>query len=237
MKEFVLDLHTHTIASGHAYGTIREMAQAAAERGLQVLGLTEHGPGLPDACHPIYFLNLKVIPRELYGVKLLFGCEMNVLPGGRLDLEPPYIDKLDYGIVGIHNPCYHDQGPVKNTDNLIACMAHPKVRFVSHPDDSRLPVDYPALVQAAKDLNVALEVNNTSLTPGCFRQGARENYHAMLPLCQELGVPIVVNTDAHDASAVGLMPYARALLEELRFPEELVLNTDVEKALAFLNRH
>ena len=59
----------------------------------------------------------------------------------------------------------------------------------------------------------------------------------MLPLCQELGVPIVVNTDAHDPSAVGLMPYARALLEELRFPEELVLNTDVEKALAFLNRH
>ena len=75
MKEFVLDLHTHTIASGHAYGTIREMAQAAAERGLQVLGLTEHGPGLPDACHPIYFLNLKNKYYEiLFLMKKIINC-------------------------------------------------------------------------------------------------------------------------------------------------------------------
>lgn len=236
MKEFVLDLHTHTLASGHAYGTIREMAQAAAERELTLLGISEHGPGLPDACHPIYFLNLKVIPREMYGVKLLFGCEMNVLPEGRLDLEDAYVSRLDYGIVGLHTPCNADQGAVKNTDNLIACMRHPMVSFVSHPDDSRLPVCYPALVEAAKEYHVALEVNNTSLTPGCFRQGARENYLEMLPLCQERGVPIIVNTDAHDPSAVGIFPYARKLLEELNFDENLILNTSAEKVLRFIGK-
>ena len=40
--EYILDLHTHTIASGHAYSTIREMAQAASEKGLKLLGITEH---------------------------------------------------------------------------------------------------------------------------------------------------------------------------------------------------
>ena len=45
-QDFILDIHTHTIASGHAYGTIREMAQAANERGLLLLGLSDHAPGI-----------------------------------------------------------------------------------------------------------------------------------------------------------------------------------------------
>ena len=61
----VLDIHTHTLASGHAYGTIREMAQAAGERGLQLLGISEHAPGIPGTVEPFYYLNLSVIPREL----------------------------------------------------------------------------------------------------------------------------------------------------------------------------
>lgn len=49
-----LDVHTHTIASGHAFSTLQEMAQAAADKGLKVLGITEHSPGVPGTCHPIY---------------------------------------------------------------------------------------------------------------------------------------------------------------------------------------
>ena len=82
----------HTIASGHAYGTIREMAQAAAGRGLQLIGLSEHAPGIPGTVHPFYYLNLQVIPRELYGVEIVHGSEINVLPGGELSLEQRYID-------------------------------------------------------------------------------------------------------------------------------------------------
>lgn len=50
-----LDVHTHTIASGHAFSTLQEMAQAAAGKGLKVLGITEHSPGIPGTCHSIYF--------------------------------------------------------------------------------------------------------------------------------------------------------------------------------------
>ena len=144
------DLHTHTLASGHAYGTIREMARAAADAGLSILGLTEHGPGVPGTTDPMYYRNLSAVPRVLYGVHLLHGCEINVLGGGKLSLEQNYIDLLDYAIVGIHRQCYENEGVVGNTDNLIACMRNEKVRFVSHPDDNTTPLDYPALVQAAK---------------------------------------------------------------------------------------
>lgn len=55
----VLDLHTHTIVSGHAYCTLREMAKAASEKGLELLGITEHAPKMPGTCHKFYFENLR----------------------------------------------------------------------------------------------------------------------------------------------------------------------------------
>lgn len=58
--EILLDMHTHTLASGHAYSTIAEVAAAAAEQGLCAVGITEHAPTMPGTCHNFYFQNLKV---------------------------------------------------------------------------------------------------------------------------------------------------------------------------------
>ena len=69
----VLDLHTHTIVSGHAYSTLREMAKAASDKGLELLGITEHAPKMPGTCHLFYFDNLRIVPRELYGIELVLG--------------------------------------------------------------------------------------------------------------------------------------------------------------------
>ncbi len=223
----------HTIASGHAYGTIREMAQAAAGKGLELIGLSEHAPGIPGTTDPFYYLNLQVIPRNLYGVEILHGSEINVLPGGVLSLEQRYIDQLDYAIIGVHTPCYQDGGREKNTQDLIRCMENPKVRFVSHPDDSRFPLDYELLAQGAREHGVALEVNNTSLARN-IRLGCRENYRAMLSECQRCGVPVLVNSDAHDPSWVGEFKAACLFLEELGFDEELILNNDLDKVKTFL---
>lgn len=232
---YMMDLHTHTIASGHAYGTVREMAQAAAERGVEILGITEHAPGIPGTADPFYFLNLCAIPRTLYGVTVLNGCEANVLNDGTLSLQDKYMKHMDYVIVGIHTLCYTDVGREKNTDNLIACMRHPMVRFVSHPDDDHTPLDYERLVRAAKEYGVALEVNNISLLkPEGARLNIRENYRTMLRLCMEYRVPVIVDSDAHDPSDVGQFDAARAMLAEVDFDESLVLNTSRQKLLDFL---
>ena len=79
MRQVKLDLHTHTIASGHAYSSLQEMAQRASQLGLTYLGITEHGPAIPGTCDPIYFHNMIAIPREMYGVHLLLGAELNIL--------------------------------------------------------------------------------------------------------------------------------------------------------------
>ena len=234
MKPFVADVHMHSIMSGHAFGTVRELAFEAAQRGMQLIGVTEHGPGIPGTCDPILFRNFIDAPRVLYGVEMLYGSETNVLNNGQVDLDQRHLNCLDYAIAGIHGLCYENVGAVKNTDNVISCMENPKVKFISHPDADTYPMDYRALVEGAKATGTALELNNSSLRKPKLRPGCVENYKKMLPLCMELGVPIIVNTDSHDPSQVGDFTLARKFLEEIGFDEDLILNNDLQKLKAFL---
>ena len=234
MKPFIADVHMHSIVSGHAFGTIRELAAEAAQRGLQLIGVTDHAPGIPGTAEAIYFRSFPDAPRTLYGVEMLYGSEVNILPDGGLTLDERTLSRLDYAVAGIHSYCYENAGIVKNTDAVIRCMEHRKVRFISHPDSNAFPLDYPALVQGAKAYGVALEVNNSSLRYPSARPGCVENYTTMLPLCMAHGVPIVVNTDAHDPSAVGLFTEARDLLQKLDMDETLILNTNLSKLKDFL---
>ena len=235
-KKLIGDLHSHTIVSGHAYGTIRENAQAAADIGLEILGITEHGPGIPGTCDPFYFCNLKAIPRELYGVKIMIGCEINVLNEGKLSLDQRWIDRLDYGIAGIHLLCYKDCGKEGNTENLLSCMKNEKIKIVSHPDDDHTPLDYEKIAIAAKEYGVALEVNNSSLLKPDHRINCFENYKTMLEWCEKTGTMIVIDSDAHDPSAVGRTDKAFELVKQYNFPEEQILNNDLHKILRFMGK-
>ena len=233
-NKLLLDVHTHTLASGHAYGTVRENALGAKEKGLVGLGISEHGPGMPGTCDPIYFGNLHAIPRKLYGVSIYYGVENNMLNDGTMSLDDRYLAYLDYNIVGIHGgPLYQDQGIVKNTDNLIRCMQNPKTFFVSHPDDGWFPLDYDAVVQAAKEYGVALEVNNPHVKYP-WRKNCLENIHTYLALCMQHRVPIFVGSDAHDPSQVGSFDEAIALLDEIGFDEDLILNNSETKFRRFI---
>lgn len=236
MKDFVVDAHSHTIASGHAYGTIREMALGAKENGIKLLGITEHGQGIPATCPDIYMRNLKATaPEVLFGVEMLYGIEANIMNDGTINTDEKVLKTLDYAIAGIHMLCYKDEGIEKNTDNVISAMKNPKVYFISHPDDDHTPLNYERLVAAAKQYHVALEVNSSSFRKQHSRLNCVENYRKMCALCKDMGVYIVVNSDAHDPNYVGHQKEAREFLEEISFPEELILNNDVDKFKEFIN--
>ena len=111
------------------------------------------------------------------------------------------------------------------------------INIIGHPDDGRYPLHYPEVVRAAGEKGVLLEVNNSSLTPGCFRQNAPVHCAEMLRRCKQEGVPVVVGSDAHMCTYVGRHQYAEALFKELDFPEELVMNRDSDAFRAFVNAH
>lgn len=228
--EFKFDLHTHTIASGHAYSTVQEMAKAASEKGLELLGITEHAQGIPGTCDEIYFHNMRIIPRTMYGVKLMFGSEINIIDyDGNLSMDEKLIEKtLDIRIAGIHLPCYEVGSIAQNTNAYVKAIENPMIDIISHPDDSRIPIDYETIIDAAKENHTLLELNNSSLDSLSSRVGAWQNLQVMLRMCQEKHVPVIAGTDAHFSRAVGVFDHVEVLLEEMDFPEELVVNRSVD---------
>lgn len=232
----VMDLHTHTLVSGHAYNTMREMAAAAADKGLEILGITEHAPMMPGTCHDFYFDNLKVVPREMYGIKLLLGSEVNIMDyDGKVDLREKQLRAMDVVIASLHLPCIKPGTMKENTAAYINAMKNPLINIIGHPDDARYPVDYKALAEGAREYNKVIEINNNSLSPLSFRANARENNLIMLEYCREYQVPVIMASDAHIDTRIGDFDMAAPLLEEIDFPQELILNRSEEAIKPYLN--
>ena len=227
--KIVLDTHAHTIVSGHAYNTIREMAQMAKEKGLEAFALTEHAPQMPGTCHEFYFQNLHIVPREMYGVRLVLGSEVNILDAkGTVDLPQKTMEKLDIIIASLHTPCMEPGSRQENTEAYLNTMKNPCVNIIGHPDDGRYPVDYEQLAKKAKETGTVLEVNNGSLRPGGFRVDTRKNDLKMLEYCKKYEVPVTMGSDAHMDVDLADYSYALPVIEESHFPEELIVNTSAE---------
>ncbi len=233
--KMLVDVHTHTISSGHAYSTIDENMRAASKKNYIMVAMTDHSPGMPGGPHMFHFANLKAIPNEMYGVKLLRGVEANIINyEGEIDMSEDLLSSLDIVIASLHPPCidFADEDTV--TAGIEKVMEHPYVSIIGHPGDNRYPMDFDRVVKAAKRTGTLLEVNNASLKPGSFRPGVRENLVKMLGYCKLYNMPVVVGSDAHFSAEIGEFKEAIALFDEVDFPEELVLNTDPEKLVAFI---
>ena len=185
----IIDLHTHALASGHAYSTVKENIEYAKINGLKYYGLSDHGVNMPGGPHLFYFQNLKVLPKEIDGVRILKGMEANIIDyDGNIDVTfDKYLNKLDYEEV----------------------------------------------VKKAKEKNILLEVNNSSINPDSFRPNARENYKELLTLCKEHNVRIILGSDAHICYQVGILDDAERLIEEFDFPKELVINYHEDQIIEF----
>ncbi len=222
-----MDLHTHTLSCGHGYSTLKENIEAAKEVGLMFLGLSEHGPNTLGGPSPLFFGNYKCIPRQYGDLRLFCGVEANITDcEGGLDLDENMLARMDYVIASMHIFSIKPGSREENTLASIRAMERPCVKILGHPDDSRYPLDYEELVKAAKREKVALELNNSSLNPKSSRQNGRENIITLLKTCKKYDAPILLGTDSHICYAVGRFEEALAVLREVDFPEELVLNAD-----------
>lgn len=232
----IMDLHTHTIASGHGYSTLKENIAQAQEMGLKYLGFSEHGPAMPGGPHVFFFTNFKCIPRQYGDLRLLCGIEANIMDDkGGLDLKEELLGRMDYVIASMHPPCVTPGSREFNTRASICAMENPHVKILGHPDDARFPLDYNELVRAAGETGVALEVNNSSIHPLSPRPGAAENIRTLLECCMKYQVPIVMGTDSHISDTIGKFEDALKIIEEVHFPEELILNYEPENIQRLVN--
>ncbi len=234
----LIDLHTHTIVSGHAYSTVQENIQAAINCGLEYLGLSEHGPNMPASPHLYYFQNIHCIPKQVDGLKILRGVEANIIDyDGNIDIDEELSKYMDYMIVSLHPPCIEYGTEEQNTVAIINAMKHNKVKVIGHLDDSRYPVDYERVVKAAKGKDILFEINNSSLKPESFREGAFENVGYLLKYCKEHGVKVIFGSDAHISYDVGKFHNCENAIEKYDFPKELVINYDEKEIKRIFELH
>lgn len=233
-----LDMHTHTLASGHAFSTLQEMARAGADKGLKLLGITEHTSGIPGSCDPIYFRNLHVVPRQMYGIELMLGAEINILDSkGNIDADEELMKRLDLRIAGIHSLCFEPGTMEENTEGMIRVVRHPYIQIISHPCDGTAQLDFEPIVLAAKECRTLLEINNSSLKPTRNKVDARVNNLTLLRLCKQYEVPVILGSDAHISFDIANYQYLYDLLQETEFPEVLIVNRSVELFKNYLKKN
>ncbi|MDD6120037.1 MAG: phosphatase [Selenomonadaceae bacterium] len=236
MQDF-LDVHMHTIASGHAYSTLREMIEMGERRHLKLVGLSEHGPRMEGSCPEIYFCNFKVVRPECYGVDVVMGAELNIIDyAGSTDLSAAYLRRIDYAIASLHDICIEPGTEEQNTQAIVNAMRNPRVNIIGHPDNPYYPVDSRAIAKAAREQHVLLEINNSSYRPNGSRPGSWENGLKLLAACKEFGTEVIMGSDAHIDLDVGAHEYSQKLIAAAQFPEELVVNSDVAKFKAYIGK-
>ncbi len=229
-----VDLHVHTVASGHAYSTVEEIAAQASKKGLEAIAITDHGPALPGAAHLFHFWNLRVIPRRIAGVFILRSAEANIVDeDGTLDLDDELLRKLDVVHAGLHPLCgYTGENVEQNTRALLGAIRHPLTDIIVHPGNPSYPIDVEEVVRVAKEYGKALEINNSSFV--YTRMGSRENCLVIARKVKETDGLIAVGSDAHFSSFAGEFSRAVEIIAEAGIEEDKIVNLNLERLREFL---
>ena len=149
-------------------------------------------------------------------------------------MDDEILENLDYAIVSMHTPNIKPGTIEENTFAYVNAMKHPRVKIVGHPEDVKYPVDYEALVVAAKHYGVAIEVNNSSLSPEGYRGDVRENVRQILQFCKKHECPVVVSSDSHGTEHVGDFQYAMEMIQECGVSEALIVNHSLDRFKNFI---
>lgn len=231
---FKVDTHLHTVASGHAFGTVTEMARAASLKGLEMIALTDHGPSMPGGAHRFYFSNLVVLPPFIEGVEVLRGIEANIVSeDGDLDLDTRYLEKLDWVAVGLHDDCIEPMSSELNTRAIIRAIESGLVDVVVHPGNPHFPIDHGKLVRAMADAGIIMEINNSSLVSP-HRRGSDANCAELAQLAVKHNLNLVLGSDAHSPWQVGELAQAFDLATNCGVKPEQLLNFSAERIRAYL---
>ena len=232
--EIVVDSHTHTLASGHAYSTIIENALASKNKGLKLLCTTDHAPEMPGAPHYWFFNNQRILPRFLHDVGILRGVEANILnTAGELDLPPSSYQHLDWVIASLHEPVFKPSTEQEHTQALINVIKSGKVDVLGHLGNPNYKFDMEAVLLCAKEHNVAIEVNNTSLT-GKSRKGSDVRCSKIVEIGKRVGVYFSTGSDAHFCEEIAHLDLVKALLEKHGVEADKIITTSTSRFLNFL---
>ncbi len=225
------DLHMHTDATD-GRDTIRQMAEAAMDRGLKYIAITDHSKnlamtnGLDDARALAHVKKIREVDAELQRefegrIRVLPGIEVDILGDGALDLEDSTLAEMDVVVASVHS---HFNQPIEEmTARVLRALENPHVRILGHPTGRKVlnreayAIDIDLILKRAAELGVAVEHNASP---------ARSDLSDLhLRVAKQFGCKIVVDTDAHSTEELDQMRYGITQLRRAWLSAEDVLNT------------
>ncbi|MBF0441639.1 MAG: hypothetical protein HQK54_07015 [Oligoflexales bacterium] len=242
-----VDAHCHSIATRHAMCTILEVLELAKMKQLKGVVISDHHPSLAhtgedyritapdDAYFSVFCHRFEAIDKS---VRLFKGIELNILDRAPWIHEASwsYDHKFDLRLAGIHILPHLFKGTgnaSKNTDCVLKAIyagKKPKFQILAHPHMKEASLDFDEIIKACRERKIALELNNSNIL---YMKGQEKETRSFVEKAGNLGALIAVSSDSHVPHEVGLFESALSLLEEMRFPPELVVNRTIESFLEF----
>ncbi|MDD5625936.1 MAG: DNA polymerase/3'-5' exonuclease PolX [Patescibacteria group bacterium] len=238
------DLHCHSNWDG-GENTILEMADKAMEMGYEYIGISDHTKFLRiengldekqllEQHKAIEKLNYRFHP-PAGGLnskfQILHGCETNILNDGSVDIKDEVLEKLDFVIAGIHSN--FKLSKEKMTARIIKAMENPNIDIISHPTGriikkrEEYQIDFNEILKAAKQTGTILEINAHPVRLDLNDQNIRR--------AKEMGVKMIINTDAHHRDQMKLMEFGIAQARRGWAEKKDIINTQpLEKLLGYL---
>lgn len=233
-----VDLHIHTIFSGHAYSTVAEYVNRAKELSMDTIGISDHGPAVYSSMtNDYYFAGIKRIPQVIDGLTVLKGVEANIIgPNGELDLADKYLERLDYVMAGFHGEAgFDDRGLDANTSAMIAAIRSGKVSIITHPYVTKeVEFDIKKIAEAACEHDVLLEINTSYLRSHRLTENTLDDIETMLKVVKHHGKKIIVNSDAHCIWELGDDEPLEKLRHKIKLNDEMIINNYPEELLRLL---
>lgn len=233
--KIVIEPHCHTVQSKHSGATLTGNIAAAKKKGLLGLCVTNHGPAYGDSPSEAYFAGLSRLPSKDGDFLIYKGAEVNILDDkGTVDLSRENLYTLDWVIASIHSVCFKNYQRDYITRAYINALKNPFIHCLGHIGQSKFPCDLKEIIKTAKEYNKIIEINNSSLTG--MREGASVLCREVIRLCKEYEVLIAITSDAHESKDIGNFTEALKLAEEINFPEELIVNSSINKFNNYIKR-
>jgi DNA polymerase (family 10) len=219
-------LHNHTLASD-GQDSLSSMAQAAAEQGLEWLGIADHSKssfqanGLDAKRLETQIEEIRLLNSKKPKCTLLAGTECDILKDGKLDFPDSLLSELDYVVASVHSGFTSDEKEM--TQRIIRAMENPHVTCLGHPTGRLLlereayPLNIPKILDAAAATGTWIELN---ANPWRLDLDWRWWHKA-----RDLGILCCINPDAHKTSHLRFLDFGVTLARKGWLRAQDVVNT------------
>ena len=218
-----VDLHIHSIASGHALNTVNEIISYAEEQGMSHIAITDHGSSMEGAPYEGYFevSGMMCVKKKM---KIYMGVEANILDiGGTIDINEPYLSMQQIISAGLHEKTpYKGKSLFEHTEALLSLMEKKKVQIITHPWREQFPVDIDVVAKMAMKQGILLELNDRIFR--CPTVPLMKAYRKMIDTIKKENGFLIIGSDSHIRENIGNDSHIMAIKDELGLISEIIIN-------------